>query len=54
MKVPFGDSQDFVDRNLSSQKQKFIYSTRARRGYRKHDISTRIQVRSSGNQRFRV
>ena len=54
MKVPFGDSQDFVDRNSSSQKQKFIYSMRAMRGYQKHEISPTIQVRSSGNQRFRV
>ena len=41
-------------RNSSGQKRNFIYSTRATRGYQKHGISLRIQLRSSGNQRFRV
>ena len=43
-----------IDRNSSSQEQKFIYSTRATRGYRKHGILPRIQARSSGNQKFGV
>ena len=38
----------------SDQERKFIYSTRATHGYQKHGISPRIQVRNSGNQRFRV
>ena len=38
----------------SSQELKIICSTRATRGYQKHEISSRIQVKSSGNQRFRV
>ena len=38
----------------SGQERKFIYSTRATRGYRKHGISPRIQARSLENQRFRV
>ena len=37
----------------SSQELKFICSTKAKRGYRKHEISSRIQVKSSGNQGFR-
>ena len=48
------DLQSFVNRNLLGKEGKFIYSTRATCGYRKHGISSRIQVRSSGNQRFRV
>ena len=38
----------------SGQDLKFIYSTRATRGYKKHEISLRIRAKSLGNQRFRV
>ena len=41
-------------RNSSGQEQKFIYLTKARRGYQKHGISPRIKARSLENQRFRV
>ena len=47
------DPRSFVGRNTSGQEQKFIYLTRATRGYRKHGISLRIQARSSRNQRSR-
>ena len=33
---------------------KFIYSTRATCGYKKHEISSRIHAKSLRNQRFRV
>ena len=39
---------------LSGQERKFIASMRAICGYKKRGISSRIQKRSSGNQRFRV
>ena len=48
------DLRRSVGQNSSRQERKFIYSIRATRGYRKHEISPRIQARSSGNQRFRV
>ena len=48
------DPRNFVGLNSSSQKPKFIYSTRDTCGYRKHGISPRIQARSLGNQRFQV
>ena len=38
----------------SSQELKIICSTKASCGYRKQEISSRIQVKSSGNQGFRV
>ena len=38
----------------SSQELKTICWTKATRGYRKHQISPRIQVKSSRNQGFRV
>ena len=43
-----------VGRNSSGQERKFIYSTSATCGYQKHNISLRIQARSSGNQGFQV
>ena len=43
-----------VGRFSSSQVLKIICSTKASRGYRKHEISPRIQVKSSRNQGFRV
>ena len=46
------DLRRLVGRN--SSEQKFIYLTRATHGYQKHRISLRIQMRSSGNQMFRV
>ena len=36
------------------QELKIICSTKATGGYQKHEISPRIQVKSSGNQGFRV
>ena len=36
------------------QDLKFIYLTRASRGYQKHEISSRIRAKSLGNQRFQV
>ena len=38
----------------SDQELKIICLTKATRGYRKHKISPRIQVKSSGNRGFRV
>ena len=48
----FFASCSFDRRNLSGQERKFIYSTRATREYQKHEISPRIQVRSSKNPKF--
>ena len=48
------DPWSSIGRNSLSQEPKFIYATRAMRGYQKQRISTRIQARSSGNKRFRV
>ena len=50
----FFDLLSFVSQNSSDQERKSIYSTRATLGYQKKGISSRIQVRSFGNQRFRV
>ena len=50
----FYDLQRSVGRNSLGQERKFIYLMRATSGYRKHGISSMIQARSSGNQRFRV
>ena len=43
-----------LGRFSSGQGLKIICSTKAMRGYRKHKISPRIQVKSSGNQGFQV
>ena len=43
-----------VGRFSSGQELKIICSTKATRGYRKYEISPRIQVKSSGNQGFLV
>ena len=48
------DLQRSVGRNSSGQERKFIYLTRATRGYRKHEILPRILARSLGNQKFLV
>ena len=48
------DLQRSVGRFLSGQELKIICLTKAMRGYRKHEISPRIQVKSSGNQGFQV
>ena len=48
------DLQRSFNRNSSGQERKFICSTRATRGYRKHEISPRIPAKSLRNQRFRV
>ena len=41
-------------RRSVSQELKIICLTKATRGYQKHEISPRIQVKSSGNQGFQV
>ena len=46
--------QRSMGRFLSGQELKIICSTKATCGYRKQEISPVIQVKSSGNQRFRV
>ena len=43
-----------MGRFSSGQELKIICSTKATRGYRKHEISLRIQLKSLGNQGFRV
>ena len=48
------DSWSSAYQNSSSQEPKFVYVTRATRGYRKQRISLRIQAMDSRNQRFRV
>ena len=48
------DLRRSVGRFSSSQELKIICFTKASHGYRKHEISPRIQVKSSGNQGFRV
>ena len=48
------DLRRSVGRFSSGQELKIICSTKATRRYRKHEISPRIQVKSSGNQGFRV
>ena len=48
------DLQRSVDRFSSGQELKIICSIKATHGYRKHKISPRIQVKSSGNQGFQV
>ena len=48
------DLRRSVGRFSSSQELKIICSTKASHGYQKHEISPRIQVKSSGNQGFRV
>ena len=47
------DIRSFDRWNSSDQGRKFIYSTRATREYKKHRISSRIQVRSAENPKFR-
>ena len=48
------DLRRSVGRFSSGQELKIICSTKATRGYRKHELSPRIQVKSSGNQGFQV
>ena len=48
------DLRRSVGRFSSGQELKIIYSTKVMRGYQKHEISPRIQVKSSGNQGFPV
>ena len=48
------DLRRSVGRFSSGQELKIICSTKATRRYRKHEISQRIQLKSSGNQGFRV
>ena len=43
-----------IGRFSSGQELKIICSIKVMRGYRKHEILPRIQVKSSGNQGFRV
>ena len=47
------DIRSFDRRNSSDQERKFIYLTSATREYQKNGISSRIQVRSSKNPKFR-
>ena len=47
------DIRSFDRRNSSGQERKFIYWTRVTREYQKHWISSRIQVRSAKNPKFR-
>ena len=47
------DIRSFDRRNSSGQERKFIYSMRATHEYQKQGISSRIQVRSSENPKFR-
>ena len=46
------DLRRLVGQFSLGQELKIICSTKATRGYRKHEISPRIQVKSSGNQGF--
>ena len=46
------DLQSSVAHFLSSQELKFIYATRATRGYRKQRISPKIHAKSSGDRGF--
>ena len=48
------DLRRLVGRFSSGQELKIICLTKAMHGYRKHEISLRIQVRSSENQGFWV
>ena len=50
----FYDIRRSVGRFSSGQELKIICLTKATHGYRKHEISSRIQVKSSGNQGFWV
>ena len=47
--VSFSDSRKSDRRNSSGQEQKVRYATRATRGYQKHGISPRIQVKIQKN-----
>ena len=51
-RASFQDLRSSVSRSSSGQGRKFITSTRATGGYQKCRILSRIQTRSSGNQRF--
>ena len=43
--VSFSDSRKSDRRNSSDKERKVLYATRATRGYQKHGISLRIQVK---------
>ena len=50
--VSFSDLRKSNRRNSLGKERKVLYMTRATRGYQKHGISPRIQVKNSENPNF--